>query len=138
MLAVMDGTAVEQVVCVDGKPEGTIMLNDPVAGCDRAFGFQACCRRQAGDVLVLIYPPGTTGPPKGVVLTHAQMLAEPTATNSLRGEVRRSHRVDVLGTNRCRPGFSLPFGQDAIPRATSRSQLTPSRNHDSPSHRDPR
>ena len=34
-------------------------------------------------MLTLIYTSGTTGPPKGVEITHAQMLAELTATNTL-------------------------------------------------------
>jgi len=44
VLAVTGSTAVEHVVRVDGKPEGAVTLDDPVADSDRAFGFQACCR----------------------------------------------------------------------------------------------
>jgi len=84
LLAVRDGTAVEHVVCVDGNPDGTLTLGELVAGGDRAFGFEACWRAvQPEDVLTLIYTSGTTGPPKGVEITHAQMLAELTATNTL-------------------------------------------------------
>ncbi len=35
------------------------------------------------DILTLIYTSGTTGPPKGVEITHAQMLAQITATNAI-------------------------------------------------------
>jgi len=84
LLAAGGVTAVEHVVCVDGNPEGTLTLGELVAGGDRAFGFEACWRAvQPGDVLTLIYTSGTTGPPKGVEITHAQMLAELTAMNSL-------------------------------------------------------
>jgi long-subunit acyl-CoA synthetase (AMP-forming) len=84
LLAARDGTALEHVVCVDGKPDGTVTLGELVAGGDRGFGFEACWRAvRPGDVLTLIYTSGTTGPPKGVEITHAQMLAELAATNTL-------------------------------------------------------
>src|SRR5215468_9009141 len=84
LLAARDGTAVEHVVCVDGKPDGTVTLEEVVAGGDRAFGFGACWRAvQPGDVLTLIYTSGTTGPPKGVEITHAQVLADLTALNQV-------------------------------------------------------
>src|SRR5262245_33614761 len=84
LLAARDSTALEHVVCVDGKPDGTVTLEELVAGGDRAFGFEACWQAvQPEDVLTLIYTSGTTGPPKGVEITHAQMLAELTAMNSL-------------------------------------------------------
>src|SRR5262245_45052894 len=84
LLAARDSTALEHVVCVDGKPDGAVTLAEVVAGGDRAFGFEACWRAvQPGDVLTLIYTSGTTGPPKGVEITHAQMLAELAATNAL-------------------------------------------------------
>ena len=82
--AVTDGTAVEHVVCVDGNLGGMVTLEGLVAGGDPAFGFEACWRAvRPDDVLTLIYTSGTTGPPKGVEITHAQMLAELTATNTL-------------------------------------------------------
>jgi long-subunit acyl-CoA synthetase (AMP-forming) len=84
LLAARDVTAAGHVVCVDGNPDGTLTLGELVAGGDRAFGFEACWRAvQPDDVLTLIYTSGTTGPPKGVEITHAQMLAELTATNTL-------------------------------------------------------
>ncbi len=84
LLAVRDGTAVEHVVCVDGRPDGTITLEELEAGGDPAFGFEACWRAvEPGDILTLIYTSGTTGPPKGVEITHAQMLAELEATDAL-------------------------------------------------------
>ncbi len=84
LLAARDGTALEHVVCVDGKPDGTVTLGELVAGGDPGFGFEACWRAvRPGDVLTLIYTSGTIGPPKGVEITHAQMLAELAATNTL-------------------------------------------------------
>ena len=84
LAGVTGGTAVEQVVCVDGHPAGTVTLEEMAAGGDPGFGFEACWRAvQADDVLTLIYTSGTTGPPKGVEITHAQMLAEVAATEAL-------------------------------------------------------
>jgi len=84
LLEVTRGTAVEHVVCVDGHPDGTITLDEMVAGGDPGFGFEASWRAvQPDDVLTLIYTSGTTGPPKGVEITHAQMLAEVAATEAL-------------------------------------------------------
>src|SRR6516165_12665162 len=76
LLEVADGTAGEHVVCVDGRPAGTVTLAEMVARGDPGFGFEACWRAvRPDDVLTLIYTSGTTGPPKGVEITHAQILA---------------------------------------------------------------
>jgi long-chain acyl-CoA synthetase len=84
LLAVTDATAVEHVVCVDGRPDGTVTLGELAAGADRGFGFEAAWQAvQPDDVLTLIYTSGTTGPPKGVELTHAQLLADLRATDAL-------------------------------------------------------
>src|SRR5262245_66340588 len=72
------------MVCMAGNPGGTLTLAELVAGGDPAFRFEACWRAvQPDDVITLIYTSGTTGPPKGVQITHAQMLAELTAMNTL-------------------------------------------------------
>jgi long-chain acyl-CoA synthetase len=84
LLEVTVGTAVEHVVCVDGRPAGTVSVEEAVAGGDPGFGFEACWRAvRPDDVLTLIYTSGTTGPPKGVEITHAQMMAQLTATSAL-------------------------------------------------------
>jgi long-subunit acyl-CoA synthetase (AMP-forming) len=70
--------AIEQIVCVDGTPEGTIPLEELEAG-DGAddFDFDAAWRAvEPDDLITLCYTSGTTGPPKGVQLSHANMLAE--------------------------------------------------------------
>ena len=84
LLKVTGGTAIEHVVCVDGRPAGTVTLAELVAGGDPRFGFQARWRAvQPGDVLTLIYTSGTTGPPKGVEITHTHMLATMAAATAL-------------------------------------------------------
>lgn len=76
-------TKVEHLVCIDGKPEGTMSLDDLEAAADPSFDFEASWKAvQPSDLLTLIYTSGTTGPPKGVELTHANLLAELEATSS--------------------------------------------------------
>ena len=71
------GSAVEHIVCVDGRPETTISLAQLEAEPAADFDFDASWRAvQPEDVLTIIYTSGTTGPPKGVELTHSNMLAE--------------------------------------------------------------
>ncbi|MFC9769592.1 AMP-dependent synthetase/ligase, partial [Rhodococcus jostii] len=80
----ISGTAVEHVVCVDARPEGTLTLDELEAAADPSFDFDASWAAvQPADLLTLIYTSGTTGPPKGVELTHANMLAELAATSSV-------------------------------------------------------
>ena len=78
------GGKVEHIVCVDGQPPGTITLADLEARGEPGFDFDAAWQAvQPDDVLTLIYTSGPTGPPKGVELTHASMLAEIAATSSV-------------------------------------------------------
>ena len=66
-----------RIVSVDGPVDGAITLEQLIEGGDPAFDFEAAWRAVSpDDVLTLIYTSGTTGPPKGVMLTHANMLAE--------------------------------------------------------------
>ena len=84
LLAAKDGTRVEHVVCIDGKPDGTITIEDLEAAADPDFDFEASWRAvRPEDVLTLIYTSGTTGPPKGVEITHAGIMAEFAGTNEI-------------------------------------------------------
>ena len=68
---------IEHVVCIDGAPDGTIALEELEAGGSGAFDFEAAWRAiEPDDLITLCYTSGTTGPPKGVQLTHANLMAE--------------------------------------------------------------
>ena len=68
--------ALEHVVVIDGDaPEGGMTLDDLIAGADDGFDFEAAWKAvEPDDILTLIYTSGTTGDPKGVQLTHKNLL----------------------------------------------------------------
>ena len=69
--------SLEHVICVDGAPEGTLALADVEALRSPGFDFEASWRAVSPeDLITICYTSGTTGPPKGVELTHANVLAE--------------------------------------------------------------
>jgi long-chain acyl-CoA synthetase len=73
--AIKDLPQVEHVIVVDGEaPDGTIALAD-VEGSSPGFDADAAAAMVApDDVLTLIYTSGTTGHPKGVQLTHHNIM----------------------------------------------------------------
>jgi long-chain acyl-CoA synthetase len=74
------GSHLEQIICIDGAPEGTVSLDDLYAAADDDFDFEATWRAvQPDDVITLIYTSGTTGNPKGVEMTHTNLLFESVA-----------------------------------------------------------
>jgi long-chain acyl-CoA synthetase len=74
----------EHVICVNGAPEGTLALADVESLGAARFDFEAAWRAVTPDELITIcYTSGTTGPPKGVELTHANVLAEGRAASTL-------------------------------------------------------
>ncbi len=71
------GGPVRHIVVVDGQAEGTTSLPEVESSAAGGFDFDASWRAvQPSDLLTLIYTSGTTGDPKGVELTHANVLAE--------------------------------------------------------------
>ncbi|AEF41089.1 AMP-dependent synthetase/ligase [Hoyosella subflava] len=82
-----EGTAVEHIVCVDSEdtaPAGTMSLAALDELGDPTFDFGATWRAvQPSDLATIIYTSGTTGPPKGVELTHANLMTQITAVETL-------------------------------------------------------
>ncbi|MEV6324702.1 fatty acid--CoA ligase FadD11 [Nocardia sp. NPDC051787] len=71
------GAPIETIVCIDGTPDGTLGLDELKAMSRPDFDFEATWRAvRPEDVLTLVYTSGTTGNPKGVEITHANLLAE--------------------------------------------------------------
>ena len=74
------GAAIEHIVCIDGNPDGTMSLADMLAGGADDFDFESTWRAVTpDDVATLIYTSGTTGNPKGVEMTHTNLMFESTA-----------------------------------------------------------
>lgn len=74
----------DHIVCIDGAPEGTISLDELYAAAPDDFDFESTWRAvQPDDVITLIYTSGTTGNPKGVEMTHANLMFEAEALSAV-------------------------------------------------------
>ena len=80
------GADIEHIVCLDGSPEGTLSVDDLIAAGPDDFDFESSWRAvQPDDVATLIYTSGTTGNPKGVEMTHANLLFQAFAVDEVLG-----------------------------------------------------
>nr|MBA3501119.1 AMP-binding protein [Deltaproteobacteria bacterium] len=79
------GTKVETIVVVDAEVEGTKSLAQLEAAGRPDFDFDATWKAVSPEsLLTIIYTSGTTGAPKGVELTHANMMCELRALQAVR------------------------------------------------------
>jgi long-chain acyl-CoA synthetase len=90
-------TDLETIILVDGSGPGAITWEDFFAGADPAFDVDAASARvRPEDPLCLVYTAGTTGPPKPIVLTHANVAAQVAAVTGMLGLVPSTRVVSFL------------------------------------------
>ncbi|SON63281.1 Long-chain-fatty-acid--CoA ligase FadD15 [Mycobacterium simulans] len=80
------GASIEHIICIDGTPTGTLSVDDLYAAGSADFDFESTWRAvEPDDIVTLIYTSGTTGNPKGVEMTHTNILFEGHAIDEVLG-----------------------------------------------------
>ena len=79
------GATIDHIVCIDGSPADTLSVADLLAAGAPDVDFETTWRAvQPDDIVTLIYTSGTTGAPKGVEMTHNNLLFEARARRRAR------------------------------------------------------
>jgi long-chain acyl-CoA synthetase len=87
------GSPIEHIVCIDGSPAGALSVAALSSAARDDFDFESSWRAvQSDDIATLIYTSGTTGNPKGVEMTHANLLFEGYGLDAVLG-VRFGDRI---------------------------------------------
>src|SRR6476469_5369403 len=121
------GADIDHIVCLGGSPEGTLSVDDLIAAGADDFDFEASWRAvQDDDVATLIYTSGTTGNPKGVEMTHANLLFQAYAVDEVLGVrfgdrstsfLPTAHIADRMGALYLQEVFGTQITTVADPRA---------------------
>ena len=99
------GGKVEHVVCIDGSGDDGLTLAELEAAPAADFDFDASWRAvEPEDLVTIIYTSGTTGNPKGVEISHRNLLAESKVIDEIGGAGHEdrvlSYLPDAHGANR--------------------------------------
>ena len=80
------GAPIEHIVCIDSSSAGPLSMDELCAAGATDFDFESTWRAvRADDIVTLIYTSGTTGNPKGVEMTHANLLFEGRGLDAVLG-----------------------------------------------------
>jgi long-subunit acyl-CoA synthetase (AMP-forming) len=89
----INGTRIEHIVVVDGE----FHLEELAARAPARFDFEAAWRAVTPEhLLTIIYTSGTTGAPKGVELTHANMMFELRSIQAVRQMASDARNISYL------------------------------------------
>jgi long-chain acyl-CoA synthetase len=121
------GAEIDHIVCLDGAPDGTLSVDDLIAAGADDYDFEASWRAvRSDDVATLIYTSGTTGNPKGVEMTHANLLFQAFALDEVLGVrfgdrstsfLPTAHIADRMGALYLQEVFGTQITTVADPRA---------------------